>query len=82
MRTKIRLERGRMNNDDGIILQMQEDGVWGIKEEPYCTVELQTKEDYEKLEEMLEKQIPKKPQEVDVDFSTFVCPNCLSTIMP
>lgn len=29
----------------------------------------------------LEKQIPKKPQEVDVDFSTFVCPNCLSTIM-
>jgi hypothetical protein len=29
----------------------------------------------------LEKQIPRKPQEVDVDFSTFVCPNCLSTIM-
>ncbi len=29
----------------------------------------------------LEKQIPKKPQEVDVDFSTFICPNCLSTIM-
>ena len=29
----------------------------------------------------LEKQIPKKPQEVDVDFSTFVCTNCLSTIM-
>ena len=29
----------------------------------------------------LEKQILKKPQEVDVDFSTFVCPNCLSTIM-
>lgn len=29
----------------------------------------------------LEKQIPKKPQEVDVDFSTFVCPNCLSAIM-
>ena len=29
----------------------------------------------------LEKQIPKKPQEVDIDFSTFICPNCLSTIM-
>ena len=29
----------------------------------------------------LEKQTPKKPQEVDVDLSTFVCPNCLSTIM-
>ena len=49
-----------MNNDDGIILQMQEDGTWGIKEEPYCTVELQTKEDYEKLQKALEKQTPKK----------------------
>jgi predicted RNA-binding Zn-ribbon protein involved in translation (DUF1610 family) len=29
----------------------------------------------------LEKQTPSKPQEVDVDFNTFVCPNCLSTIM-
>lgn len=28
----------------------------------------------------LEKQIPSKPQEVDVDFSIFECPNCSSTI--
>ena len=33
------------------------------------------------VEVALAKQSPKKPQEVDVDFSTFVCPNCLSSIM-
>ncbi len=29
----------------------------------------------------LEKQVGKKPQEIDIDFSTFVCPNCSSTIL-
>ena len=35
----------------------------------------------EKVAVALGKQTPKKPQAVDVDFSTFVCPSCLSTIM-
>lgn len=34
----------------------------------------------EKVMVALEKQTPKKPQEVDVNFSTFVCSNCLSAI--
>ena len=74
-------EVSTMNNDDGIILQMQEDGVWGIKEEPYCTVELQTKEDYEKLEEILEKQKPKKPKKIKLRQGTqWLCPACGNTV--
>ena len=68
-----------MNNDNGIILGMQEDGTWGIKEEPYCTMEVATKEDYEELQEMLEKQIPRKPitiyDHVD-DMNKPCCPRC------
>ena len=60
-----------MNNDDGIILQMQEGGVWGIKEEPYCTIEVDTKEDYEGLQKALEKQTPRKPLEQSTDEKTY-----------
>ena len=39
--------------DDGIVLRMQEDGSWAIKKEPYCTIEIETEEDYLKLERLL-----------------------------
>ncbi len=70
-----------MNNDDGIILQMQEDGAWGIAKEPYCTLEIQTKEDYEKLEEMLEKHTAKKPKKIKLRQGTqWLCPACGNTV--
>ena len=64
-----------MNNDDGIMLQMQEDGTWGIRKEPYATIEFPSKEDYEKLQEIIEKhqsggwvpvseRLPKENEEV------------------
>ena len=59
-----------MIDKDGLVLSLNEDGVWGIKEEPYCTIEVATKEDYEGLQKALEKQIPRKTK-----YKT-TCPVC------
>lgn len=41
-------------NEDGMILAYDEEtGTWGVKEEPYCVVELPTEEDYKRFEEMV-----------------------------
>lgn len=39
--------------DDSIVLRMQEDSSWIIKKEPYATIEIETEEDYLKLERLL-----------------------------
>lgn len=49
----------QVNNE--ILLRMNEDGVFEEYEEPYATIECQTKEDFEGLQRAVEKQNPKKP---------------------
>lgn len=49
---------------DEIMIGMNEDGSWGIREEPYATIECKTEEDYEKLVKLLENQVAKKPKNI------------------
>lgn len=62
---------------DEIVLSMDEDGLWGIKEEPFITVECPTEEDYKKLVEAVEKQKAKQVEvHVDNVLTKYSCPNC------
>lgn len=70
------------------------DGNAYIAEEPYGVIKCQTKEDFERANEAIEKQIPKKAPYVDIRFRNhgrrisdgrslskcYKCPNCGSHI--
>lgn len=65
-----------------ILLKQNEDGTWG-KFEPYTTIVIETKEDFDRLQEALEKQKPKKPDlegdgyaDGQLVYDTWICPCC------
>lgn len=66
--------------NDGVILKLKENGEWGIKKEPFATIECPAEEDYNALAEALEKQIPQKPiknREQEIRYtSAYSCPAC------
>lgn len=43
---------------DGIMIGMDNDGTWRIKEEPYATIECETEDDYQILVKSIDKQTP------------------------
>lgn len=57
-----------------IILEPKEDGTWGIREEPYATVEFVTEEDFLFAEEALAKAVPK--EHLKNDLGNIVCGTC------
>lgn len=63
-----------MEDNKGIILQMNEDGVWDIKPEPYATIEVATEEDFNNLVELTEKYHAEKP--IVEASSTYKCAKC------
>ena len=44
-----------MDDNEGIILEMGDDGTFHLQEQPYIEIACQTKEDYDRLQELLEK---------------------------
>lgn len=40
-------------NEDEMMISMGDDGVWGIKEEPYIVIEVSSKEEFEEINELL-----------------------------
>lgn len=70
--------------DDGIVLIMNEDGVFEKYEEPYMTIECAAKEDFEFIQKAIEKQTAKKPDfegdgyddSGNLIYDTWICPNC------
>lgn len=69
-----------MSEDNGIILELNENGKWGIKKEPFATIECATEKDYEALVEAIGKQAPLKPiknREQETRYtSAYSCPTC------
>lgn len=61
-------------------------GTWGIKKEPYITIEVETEEDFKELQEAIKKQQAIKPIEVDERedkdsyYLAFICPACKTTV--
>lgn len=47
-------------NEDGIMLSMNEDGTWGLYEEPFATIEFNTEKDYESFNEIFARNKPFK----------------------
>lgn len=63
-----------MEDRKELILQMNEDGVWGIKPEPYGVVEVATEEDWNYFIDIVERNKAKTP----LEFS--MCPNCRQSV--
>jgi len=42
-----------MSDQKQIILQLNDDGTWGIKQDPYAVIEVATEEDWEYLQGIL-----------------------------
>lgn len=56
-------------SEDGLIISMGEDGVWGIHEEPYMTIAIATEEEFNLMNELLElgKQYKEKLKKESAD---------------
>lgn len=63
-----------MSDQKQFILQPNDDGTWGIKQDPYTVIEVATEEDWEYLQGILERNKAKKP--LEILSGKYDCPNC------
>ena len=63
-----------MSDQKQIILQLNDGGTWGIKQDPYAVIEVATEEDWEYLQGILERNKAKKP--LEILSGKYDCPNC------
>lgn len=52
-----------MNDNDGILVSIDEDGVCRRYKEPYATIECPTEEDYKRFKDIIDSIIPKPKEE-------------------
>ena len=63
-----------------IVLRMNKDGVFEKYEEPYITIECQTKEDFEFIKKAVERQKPQKVTHEATLYKCCTCPNCKNVV--
>ena len=70
-----------------LLLQFDEStGTWKERKEPYITIEVETEEDFNFIQEAVKKQQPMKPLEIaeqedeDCYCLAFICPSCEQSV--
>lgn len=71
------LKKGGERMANEIILALNEISKWGIKKEPFATIECSTEDDYNTLVGAKEKQVPRKIKYLNMQAA---CPDCLDKI--